>query len=70
MTPTLGTSSYSFPVREDAAADDSVGTVSATDSNDDTVTHSTAAGNGDGKFAISTVDIAVTDVFDQTPPAP
>ena len=106
MTPTFGASYYTFPVREDAAVGDSVGTVSATDLNDDAVTYTITAGIGEGKFAIatstgvitvageldyettpsytltvevsdvsgntaiSTVDIAVTDVFDQTPPVP
>ena len=41
-------------MREDAATGDSVGTVSATDLNDDAVTYTIAAGNGDGKFAIAT----------------
>ena len=105
-TPTFGASSYSFGVREDAATTTLVGTVSATDPNDDALTYTITAGNGDGRFGIgptsgaitvaaaldyettpsytltveasdgdgnsdtATVDIAVTDVFDDISPAP
>ena len=106
VTPTFSVSSYTFPVREDAAVTTLVGMVSATDPNDDAVTYAITAGNGDGKFAIATstgaitvageldyettpsytltvgasdiggntatatVAIEVTDVLDETPPAP
>ena len=60
MTPTFGASSYTFPVREDAAVDDPAGTVSATDPNDDAVTYAITVGNGDGKFAIATSSGEIT----------
>ena len=105
-TPTFGASSYSFGVREDVATTTLVGTVSATDPNDDAVTYTITTGSEDGKFdidansgaitvaaaldyettpsytltveasdangnsATATVDIAVTDVFDDIAPAP
>ena len=50
--PAFGSASYSFSVAEDAATGDAVGTVSATDADDDSITYSITAGNGDGKFAI------------------
>ena len=104
--PEFATSTYAFAVAEDAATSTPVGTVSATDADDDTLTYSITAGNAAGKFAIATstgaitvggaldhetapsytltveasdgrggattatVRIAVTDVPEDTPPAP
>ena len=51
--PAFGSSSYSFSVAEDAEVGDSVGSVSATDVDNDTLTYSMTAGNADGKFAVS-----------------
>ncbi|MYB77252.1 MAG: hypothetical protein F4X83_09185, partial [Chloroflexi bacterium] len=53
LPPAFGSATYTFTVAEDAATGTTVGTVSATDPNDeDSVTHSITAGNGDGKFSI------------------
>ena len=51
---------YAFEVAEDTAVDDPVGTVSATDPDEDTVTYSITAGNGDGKFDIGETTGAIT----------
>jgi hypothetical protein len=52
--PTFGSQSYSFTVPEDATTTTVVGTVSATDPDPgDTLTYSIAAGNDDGRFALS-----------------
>ena len=62
IAPVFDPSSYAFSVSEDAAVDDAVGTVTATDADEgDTVAYSITAGNGDGKFAIddSTGEITV-----------
>ena len=58
--PEFGSSSYSFSVAENAATGAAVGTVSATDADDDTLTYSITAGNGDGEFAINGSTGAVT----------
>ena len=59
-TPTFGASSYSFGVPEDAATTTLVGSVSATDPNDDAVTHTITTGNEDVKFDIATSTGAIT----------
>ncbi len=51
--PEFGSSSYSFSIAEDAAVGDPVGTVSASDGDNDSLTYTIDSGNGDGKFAIS-----------------
>ncbi len=52
--PEFGQDSYAFSVAEDAAVNDAVGTVSATDPDaGDTVTYTITAGNGDRKFGIT-----------------
>ena len=104
--PEFATSTYSFMVAEDAAATDTVGTVSAIDPDSDPVSYAITGGNASGKFEMSTstgaitvagaldhetapmytltvearddgdgvgtatVEIAVTDVPEDTPPAP
>ena len=50
--PVFATSTRSFTVSEDAATTTSVGTVSATDPDGDTLTYSIAAGNDGGVFDI------------------
>ncbi len=50
--PEFGSATYSFSIAEDAATGDAVGSVSATDADDDTLTYTIESGNGDGKFAI------------------
>ena len=52
VAPVFDEESYEFDVRARAVVGTTVGTVSATDPNDDTVTYSITAGNGAGKFAI------------------
>ena len=51
--PRFGSTHYSFSIAEDAATSTSVGTVSATDEDGDTVTYEIANENPDGKFAIA-----------------
>ncbi len=51
--PEFGSTSYSFSIAEDAAVGDAVGAVSASDGDNDSLTYTIEAGNGDGKFAIS-----------------
>ena len=58
--PRFGASSYTFTIPESAGTSTSVGTVSATDPDDDTVSYSITAGNDDGKFAIATSTGAIT----------
>ena len=58
--PNFDTSTYSFSIAEDAAAGAAVGTVSATDADNDTLTYTITAGNSDAKFAISTSTGAIT----------
>ena len=49
--PVFGSSAYSFSIAEDAAVSAAVGTVSATDADNDTLAYTITAGNGDGKFS-------------------
>ncbi len=58
--PVFGSSTYAFSVAENAATGTAVGTVAATDANDDAVTYSVTAGNGDGAFAIDSASGAIT----------
>ena len=51
--PVFGSAAYAFSVAEDAATGTAVGSVSATDADDDTLTYSIETGNGEGKFAIN-----------------
>ena len=50
--PVFGKSLYRFSVPEDAGIGFEIGTVSATDPNDDALTYTIAGGNTDGTFAI------------------
>ncbi len=50
--PRFGSTHYSFSIADNAATSTSVGTVSATDEDDDTLTYEIADGDPDGKFAI------------------
>ena len=50
--PRFRSSMYSFSIAENAATSTSVGTVSATDADGDTVTYSVTGGNEEGKFSI------------------
>lgn len=104
--PEFSTSTYSFTIPESAATSTAVGSVSASDRDDDTLTYSIAGGNADGAFnidgstgeitvfapldhesreryaltvsaddsrggtATATVNIVVTDVAEDAPPAP
>ena len=58
--PVFGEESYAFTVGEDAELAAAVGTVSATDADDDTLAYAITAGNGDGKFAIGSATGAIT----------
>ena len=59
--PSFDETSYAFEVGEDASSGDAVGTVSATDPDeDDTVGYAITAGNADGKFAIDDGTGAIT----------
>ena len=58
--PRFGASSYTLTIPERAGTSTSVGTISATDPDGDTVTYSITAGNDDGKFAIATSTGAIT----------
>ena len=60
VTPVFDEESYSFSLADDAAIGAAVGTVEATDPNDDTLSYSITAGNGDGKFSIGTSTGAIT----------
>ena len=66
VSPVFDESSYAFEVPEHAGVGTAVGTVSATDPNEDTVAYSITAGNGAGKFAIgrSTGEITVAGSLD------
>jgi hypothetical protein len=67
QAPEFGAESYAFSVFEDAAINDAVGTVSATDADAaDSVTYSISDGNTEGKFAIgsSTGTITVKNALD------
>ena len=58
--PAFGAASYAFSVAEDAAVGAAVGTVSATDPEDGTVTYAITAGNEAGAFALDTGTGALT----------
>ena len=58
--PQFRSSSYTLTILENAATSTSVGTISATDPDGDTVSYSITAGNEDGKFAIATSTGAIT----------
>ena len=58
--PAFGSATYSFSIAEDAATGANVGALSATDADNDGITYSIEAGNGDGKFAIDGSTGAIT----------
>ena len=58
--PVFGSATYNFSVAEDAATGTAVGSVSATDADDDGLTYTIESGNGGGKFAIDRSSGAVT----------
>ena len=58
--PTFGSTHYSFSIAEDAATSTSVGTVSATDEDGDTLTYEIAGGDPDGKFSIGSGTGSIT----------
>ena len=58
--PRFGSTHYSFSIAEDAATSTSVGTVSATDEDGDTLTYEIADGDPDGKFAIGSGTGSIT----------
>ena len=60
VSPVFGQASYSFSVLEDAAVNASVGTVTATDPENATLTYSISAGNAEGKFSINSGTGAIT----------
>ncbi len=60
VTPAFARASYDFRVPANARVKDSVGTVSATDPNGDTLTYSIKAGNNSGFFAINRGTGAIT----------
>ena len=63
--PSFDEAGYTFEVAEDAAVGDAVGTVSATDPDeDDTLSYAITAGNADGKFAIDDETGAITIAAD------
>ena len=64
--PEFATSTYLFTIAENAATSTVVGTVSATDPDDDTLTYSFTGGNGSGAFAIagSSGEITVSGPLD------
>ena len=64
--PAFSTSTYAFSVAEDAATSTVVGTVSATDPDEDSVTYSLTAGNGEGKFSVhsDTGQVVVANALD------
>ena len=66
VTPVFAEESYDFEVPEDVALNAVVGTVMATDPNDDAVTYSITTGNEAGKFGIGSSDgaIAVSQSLD------
>ena len=66
VPPVFGASSYSFTIPDDTAIGESVGTVSATHPDGDTVSYSITSGNEDGKFGIddSTGAITVSGTLD------
>ncbi len=60
VTPTFGAASYTFVVNENASTGDEVGTVSATDPNQDTLSYFITEGNDGGQFAIDSSSGAIT----------
>ena len=58
--PEFGSSSYNFSVAEDASTAAAVGSVTATDADNDGLTYTIESGNGDGKFAIDGSSGAIT----------
>ena len=58
--PAFGSATYSFSVAEDASTAAIVGTVSATDADNDSLTYTIEAGNGDAKFSISSAGAITT----------
>ena len=59
--PEFSSATYNFSVAEDTATGTAVGTVSATDADsDDSLTYSIEAGNGGGKFSISSAGAITT----------
>ena len=58
--PAFGSATYNFSVAEDAAVGTAVGSVSATDADDDGLTYSIETGNGEGKFAMDGSSGAIT----------
>ena len=64
--PEFGQSAYSFTVAENAATSSLVGTVSATDPDDDPLTYLITDGNSDGKFSLGdrTGKITVSGALD------
>ena len=58
--PEFVAESYTFTIFEDAAINDVVDTVAATDDDGDTVMYAISDGNGDGKFAIDSNTGAIT----------
>ena len=58
--PAFGSATFGFSVAEDAATGAAVGSVSATDADDDTLTYTITAGNEDGAFAIDGGTGAIT----------
>ena len=58
--PVFGASSYTLTIYENAATGTSAGTVSATDPDRDTVSHTITEGNSDGKFSINPSTGAIT----------
>ena len=57
--PIFDEESYGFSIGEHAELAATVGTVSATDPQEDSITYSITAGNGEGKFAIGSVTGAI-----------
>ena len=66
VSPVFDAAAYEFPIPEDAEIDSTVGAVTATDPNEDTVSYSIAAGNEDGKFSIdgTTGEVTVTGALE------
>ena len=60
MSPVFEEAEYTFELAEDASVSDAVGTVSAADPNNDTMTYSIIGGNEDGKFAVNSTNGEIT----------
>ena len=58
--PAFASSSHAFSIAEDAATGAALGSVSATDADNDTLTYTIESGNGDGVFAMGTSTGAIT----------